>query len=153
MVPGEFVLRIETPVAPDRAWARVWDLGRHSEVIPLTTVALTGGATTLGPGAEFCARTELGPVGVDDTMRVLAWEPPTTAGGCAVVAKTGSTIGGRVEVTFSAAHDGGTRITWRQQVELPWLPSPLSGLEGAAARAVALGYRMVLRRLLVMAQP
>lgn len=144
---GDFVVRVETPLAPEQAWARVWDLDRHTEVIPLTTVTLESPATRLGVGARFCGRTAVGPVGFDDPMRVLVWEPPTTAGGRAVVDKTGSVIGGGIEVMFTPVA-GRTRVTWRQHVELPWLPSPLSGLERLAARTVAPGYRMVLGRLL-----
>lgn len=146
---GEFVVVVETPLTPAQAWARVWDLERHTAVIPLTTVTIHPPATALAAGARFCGRTTLGPIGFDDPMQVLVWEPPTTGGGRAVVAKTGTVIGGRIEVTFAPDTGGGTRITWRQHVELPWLPSPLSWLEHPAARLVAPGYRMVFNRLLV----
>lgn len=147
-MPGEFVLQVDAPLAPEQAWARVWDLDRHSEVIPLTTVTLRGGATALAAGVEFCGRTALGPVGFDDPMRVDAWEPPTTAAGHAVVTKTGRVIGGRIEVTVAPVAGGATRTTWRQQIELSWLPSPVSWVEHLAARFSAPGYRWVLRRLL-----
>lgn len=146
-VAGEFVVEVEAPMAPAQAWTRVWDLDRHTAVIPLTTVGPVPPATRLGVGAEFCGRTGLGPLGFDDPMRVVVWEPPTTGAGRAVVAKTGSVIAGGIEVTFTP-DAGRTRITWRQHVELPWLPSRLSGAERLAARLVAPGYRMVLRRLL-----
>lgn len=144
---GEFVVEVDTPMAPAQAWACVWDLDRHTEVIPLTTVETVPPASHLGVGTEFCGRTGLGPVGFDDRMRVVVWEPPTTGAGRAVVAKTGSVIAGGIEVAFTP-HAGRTRITWRQHVELPWLPSRLSGAERLAARLVGPGYRMVLRRLL-----
>lgn len=147
-MPGEFVVRVDTPLAPAQAWARLWDLDAHTAVIPLTTVSLRGGATALATGVEFCGRTGIGPVGVDDPMRVLVWEPPSATAGRAVVAKTGNVIGGRIEATAAPVADGGTRITWRQQVELPWLPSPVSGVESLAAGVAAPGYRMVLHRLL-----
>lgn len=148
-MPGEFVLRVDTPLAPDQAWARVWDLGRHTEVIPLTRVALDPPAAELRAGAGITARTALGPLALDDTMRVDEWRPPADdTAGRAVVAKTGRAIGGHIEVTFGPVPDGGTRITWRQQLELPWLPSPLAWLERGAAVLAAPGYRRVLRALL-----
>ncbi|NYF98502.1 SRPBCC family protein [Janibacter cremeus] len=146
---ADFVVRVDTPLTPGQAWERVWDLDRHTEVIPLTTVTLQPPATRLALDAHFCGRTAVGPVGFDDPMRVVLWEPPTTGSGRAVVAKAGSVIGGRIEVTFVPVAGRGTRITWHQHVELPWLPSPLSWLERPAARLTALGYRMVLGRLLV----
>jgi len=89
-------------------------------------------------------------VGFDDPMRVLVWEQPGEGAGRAVISKTGSVIGGRIEVGIVPWADG-SRVTWCQYLELPWLPSPLSVLERLVARVVAPGYRMVLRRLL--AQP
>lgn len=148
VAPEQFVVRVETPLTPEQAWARVWDLDRHTEVIPLTTVTLEPPAAALAAGATFCGRTGIGPVGFDDPMRVVVWEAPTTGGGRAVVAKVGHVIAGRIETTFDPVAGGGTRITWRQQVELPWLPSPLSWLERPVAHLVAPGYRIVLRRLL-----
>lgn len=142
------MIEVEAPLTPAQAWARVWDLDRHTAVIPLTSVATTPPARPLGVGVEFCGRTGIGPLGFDDPMRVVVWEPPAAGVGRAVVVKTGSVIGGRIEVTFTPVTDGGALITWRQQVELPWLPSPLSWLEHPAARLVAPGYRLVLNRLL-----
>lgn len=146
-MPGEFVLRVDAPLTPEQAWTRVWDLDRHTEVIPLTTVTLEPPLRRLAVDARFCGRTALGPIGFDDPMRVDVWEPSTTGSGRAVVTKTGSVIGGRIEVTVAPAA-GTARITWRQRVEVPWLPSPLSWLERPAARLVAPGYRWVLGRLL-----
>lgn len=147
-MPGEFVVEVKTPLAPAQAWARVWDLDRHTAVIPLTAVATVPPGRALEAGVEFVGRTGAGPVGFDDPMRLAVWQPPTTGAGHAVVDKTGSMIGGRIDVTVTPVADGGTRIVWRQYVELPWLPSSLSRLEHPAARLVAPGYRMVLGRLL-----
>lgn len=147
-MPGEFLVTVEAPLAPTQAWDRVWDLDRHTAVIPLTTVTTIPPATELGVGARFRGRTGIGPLGFDDPMRVLVWEPPTTGAGRAVVVKTGAVIGGRIEVELVPTAGDRVLITWRQQVEVPWFPSPLSWLEHLAARLVAPGYRAVLRRLL-----
>jgi hypothetical protein len=146
---SEFVARVETDLAPAVAWDRMWDLDRHTTVIPFTRVALDPPATALAVGAGFTGRTALGRLGFDDTMRIEEWRPPTVAEpGRAVVVKTGRLLGGRMEVDVVPAGSGGTRITWRQQVALPWLPRPLRRLEWLAARVAAPGYRRVLRTLL-----
>lgn len=156
---SEFVVRLETVRQPLEAWERLWDLDRHTVVIPLTTVALDPPATTLGAGAGFTGRTAVGRVGFDDTMRVVQWRPPTAAeGGVAVVEKTSRLLGGRIEVSVAPRRpvgaapagpgDAGSQVTWRQSVKLPWLPSSLSVLERIAALGAGPGYRHVLRRLL-----
>ncbi len=145
---SEFIVRMASRHPPARAWARVWDLDRHTQVIPLTTVTPDPPDTALAEGVGFTGRTSLGPLAFDDMMRVTRWRPPTRAeGGHAVVVKTGRLLGGRIEVAVAPA-SGGSVLTWRQSVELPWLPSSLSWVEGLAARGAAPGYRAVLRRLL-----
>ncbi|MGO1165183.1 MAG: SRPBCC family protein [Janibacter sp.] len=150
---SEFVVRVETHLGPQAAWSRVWDLDRHTAVIPLTTVALDPPAVALAAGVGFTGRTALGPFGFDDTMHVDRWVPPTAdAGGVAVVVKTSRLVGGRIEMAVASTRDTpfarGSAIRWRQSVHLPWLPAPLRWLESLAVRAAAPGYRMVLRRLL-----
>ena len=145
---SEFIIRHESRHPPARAWAQLWDLDRHTQVIPLTTVTLDLPATELTEGAGFTGRTALGPLGFDDTMTVTEWHPPTAdEGGHALVVKTSRLLGGQIDVVVEPAA-GGSAITWRQGVVLPWLPSPLRWLEGLAARVAAPGYRTVLRRLL-----
>lgn len=146
---SEFVVRLESDLAPAVAWERMWDLDRHTTAIPFTRVGLDPPATALAVGAGFTGRTAFGRVGFDDTMRIEEWCPPTGAEpGRAVVVKTGRLLGGRIEVGVDPAGSGGTRITWRQRVALPWLPGPLRRLEWVAARLAAPGYRRVLRTLL-----
>lgn len=145
---SQFVVQVETELEPQVAWARLWDLDRHTVVIPLTTVALDPPALAMAAGAGFTGRTGIGRFGFDDTMRVDVWEPPATGEGRAVMTKTGSLIGGQIVVSFAPSGGGKTQITWRQDVELPWLPSRLSVLERIAARVAAPGYRWVLRTLL-----
>ncbi len=149
------MVRLESDHGPAESWRRLWDLDRHTAVIPLTRVTLLPPATALGEGATFCARTALGPLGFDDPMRVVSWRAPDAArepagvrDGHAVIDKTGSLIGGRIKVRVVPTAAGGAWVTWRQHVELRWLPSPLSWVERPVAGVVALGYRAVLRRLL-----
>ena len=143
-----FVVDVGTPLPPEVVWARLWDLQRHTEVIPLTTVTTVPAGAALRSGVEFCGRTGLGPLGFDDTMRVTQWRPPTgNDHGLAVVEKTGRVLGGRIRAEVT--RDGsGSRIRWRQDLRLPWLPASLRPLESVAARLAAPGYRQVITRLL-----
>lgn len=143
---SHFVVEVETGAPPAVAWARIWDLDAHTRVIPLTRVALDPPARELGEGAGFTGRTGMGRLAFDDQMWVLAWSPPTTdEGGRALVEKTGRLVGGRIEVRVDPLRTG-SRIVWRQRLELPWLP--VRPLEALAARLAAPGYRWVLRTLL-----
>lgn len=136
-------MSVETEHPPAETWARLWDLDRHTAVIPLTTVTPHPPATRLGAEAGFTGRTALGPLGFDDVMRVARWAPPESA----TVVKVGRVVGGRIEVTVVPLRHG-SRVTWRQTVRLPWLPRPLRWVEALAARVMAPGYRRVIRTLL-----
>ena len=140
---SSFVVSAETGHAPAETWARLWDLDRHTAVIPLTTVTPHPPATRLGAGAGFTGRTALGPLGFDDVMRVETWAPPESA----TVVKVGRVVGGRIEVTVAPLRHG-SRVVWRQTVQLPWLPARLRWVEALAARVVAPGYRQAIRTLL-----
>lgn len=148
MSRARFRIDLEVALAPEVAWARLWDLERHSEVIPLTRVSADPPAHVLAQAVEFRGRTGVGPLVFDDTMRVDQWRPPVDdEGGHAVVGKTGRLLGGRIVVDVDPVATG-SRVTWCQSMSLPWLPTRLQWLESIAARAAAPGYRMVLRRLL-----
>lgn len=143
-----FRIDVESTLSSETAWERLWDLQRHSVVIPLTTVTLDPPATALAQDVEFRGRTGLGPLGFDDTMRVTHWQPPSDGSpGRAVMEKTSRVLGGRIEVDIIGAGSG-SRVSWHQELRLPWLPSPLRALERVAAMLAAPGYRQVIRRLL-----
>jgi hypothetical protein len=91
--------------------------------MPLTTMRLD--AETPRPGWGFAARSALGPVGFTDPMLVTAWEPPGERdGGRFRVVKTGRVLGGRVDVRV-APRPTGSRIEWRQDLVVRFLPPVL----------------------------
>lgn len=130
-----FELELLVPGPPDEVWDRLWDLGRHTEIVPLTVVR--------GPvphqGSTFVARTAVGPVGFDDVMEVRTWDPPHRA----VVAKVGRVLGGSIEARL-VADPAGTRLLWRQEVAATGVPDVLARLVVPAVRA---GYRKALRQI------
>lgn len=130
-----FEIDLLVPGHPEDVWVRLWDLGRHTAAVPLTTVH--GGS--LGPDATFTARTGVGPVAVDDDMHVLEWEPPHHA----VVDKTGRVLRGTIEVDLRPA-GADTRLRWRQRFGAAGVPDALARLAAPAVRAA---YLRALRRI------
>lgn len=120
---------------PADVWARLWDLDRHTAAIPLTTVH--GG--TLGLDASFSARTALGPLGFDDDMEVVRWEPPHQA----AILKTGAVLRGTIEVDLRPAGQD-TRLRWRQTYGAAWVPDALARYAAPLVRAA---YLTSIRRL------
>lgn len=114
-----FELELLVPGPPDEVWDRLWDLGRHTEIVPLTVVR--------GPvphqGSTFVARTAVGPVGFDDVMEVRTWEPPRRA----VVVKVGRVLGGTIVARLVPDGAGGTRLHWRQEVAATGVPDHQPG--------------------------
>lgn len=118
------------PVA--ETWRRLTDWQSHSDHIPLTAVSVDG----QGLGAVFTARTSVGPVGFDDPMEVVGWDPPRSpdsggthafgAGWCRIE-KRGRVMVGWAELSVEPAGDG-SLVTWREDVAVRgtdrWLGLP-----------------------------
>lgn len=142
---ASFAITLTAGVTPDHAFLRVLDLRAHDRIIPFTRVSPAVPAEELRAGYRFVARTGIGVLGFDDPMRVESVsvhgpsEPAT-----AVLVKEGRVIQGRVRLQITPM-SGGSRLTWHQQVRLPWLPG---FLQTPAARVLRFGYRRMLTRLL-----
>ncbi|WP_415854271.1 hypothetical protein [Sinomonas sp. G460-2] len=148
-----FEFRLDTPLAPLTAWARILDLRAHDRLIPFTHI--TEGmvaADELRPGHRFVACTMLGGVGFrgrrlgfNDVMTVEEIEPPTGAtGGHARIVKSGKLIAGGVMVSVTPRASGST-VRWVQDFGLARFPAAV----GRAASWIApFAYRSALRRLL-----
>jgi len=126
---AEFWFDVLVPGSPEQVWARLWDLDRHTAAIPLTTTL--GGP--LGAGADFVARTRLGPLRVDDEMHVREWEPHHRA----VVDKVGRPLGGRITATLRPAGPD-TRVRWEQRYAVTGVPDALAALAAPVVRAAYL---------------
>lgn len=114
-------IRRGTRLTAAESWARVTDWARHSKAVPLTTVRLAG-AERSRVGAYVVARTGVGLVGVNDLMEITRWEPPGEDGrGFCRLEKRGRLVRGWAELEVRPA-DGGSRVTWREQVLLARLP-------------------------------
>lgn len=112
---------------PGQTWAAVTDFEGHGQAMPLSHVLCEPRAPhspTLG--WRFIARTRLGPVTMDDPMRITRWNPPGTDGIALFrVDKVGPILGGWA-VVLVRPDNGGTSVRWTQHVR-PRLRLPPPG--------------------------
>jgi hypothetical protein len=142
---AHFEATVQVTVGADRVWARLVDWPAHGRWVPLTTVRVLSPSPT-GIGARFVGRTGIGPLGFDDPMTVVVWQPPEDggAGVCEVVKQGRVLLGGaRLEVTPT---EGGSRVIWSEDVELApvRLTRPVGPLLAAAGR---LGFTRALQAM------
>ena len=130
-----FEITRSVPVGVRECWLRVTDWPRHSALVPLTKVAaVCGGATALG--SVVTARTAVGPLGFDDPMEVVVWQPPTAqAPGRLRLEKRGSVVLGWAEIEVRA--DGaGSLLRWREEIRLRGVPAPLNAVLAGGGRRI-----------------
>jgi hypothetical protein len=98
-----------------------------------------------GVGARFVGRTSIGPIGFDDPMAVVEWQPPEGAadGRCRLV-KHGRRVMGWAEITVSA-RPRGSQVVWAEEISVRGMPSFADSLTGR------IGSRLFLRTLRKMA--
>ncbi|WP_053639355.1 SRPBCC family protein [Streptomyces sp. NRRL F-4707] len=131
-----FSLNRTVPLAPDEAWRRLTRWERHGDTVPLTRVT----AAPPGPtrrGTLIVARTGAGPLAFDDPMEVTVWQPPygDTPGRCRMD-KRGRVVRGWAELDVRPAPGGGARVGWREELDVPLLPSLLDGVLARSGRLV-----------------
>ncbi|MEU8574191.1 SRPBCC family protein [Streptomyces asoensis] len=131
-----FQLERTVLLSPDDAWRRLTDWPAHGDVVPLTRVTVV----TRPPAREgtvFVARTGLGPLGFDDRMEVTVWQPPSDGGpGRCRLDKRGRVVLGWAEIEVRPEPGGRTRVVWREDVRVRFLPSLFDPLLATAARAM-----------------
>lgn len=129
-------------------WAALVDWPEHGRWAPLTKV-WTVTPRPDGVGAAFVARTGIGPLGFDDPMTVVAWEPPggdapqDTPGRCEV-AKSGRVVHGRAWFTVTPRPGSVARVVWDEDVTVS--PRRITRFAGPVlALAGRLGFTATLR--------
>ena len=135
-------------------WRRLTDWPQHGRWIPFTRVGLLTPHPD-GVGARFVGRTALGPVGFDDPMEVVRWQPPAgdeagdEAGVCDVV-KQGRLLAGRARFEVLPVGPARSVVTMTEDVELALLlrTGPLLRLVRLADPLVAALMRPGLTRVL-----
>jgi hypothetical protein len=105
-------------------------------VVPLTRVTATPPPPT-GEGTVVVARTGVGPLAFDDRMEVTVWRPPADGEpGLCRLEKRGRVVLGWAEIEVRPGPGGRTRVLWREEVGVRFLPGVFDPLLGAAARAM-----------------
>ncbi|MCM2430345.1 SRPBCC family protein [Streptomyces sp. RKAG337] len=129
------LIRIErsSPLPVEEVWRRLTHWERHAAHVPLTSITVTTPPPTR-LGTVFVARTGLGPVGFDDPMEVVRWEPPAPGGtGRCRLEKRGTVVVGWAEIDVGA-RDTGSRIVWREDLRVRRLPRLFDGLTVRSGR-------------------
>ncbi|MGW0993926.1 SRPBCC family protein [Streptomyces sp. NPDC002520] len=142
-----FTLERTAPLTLDEAWRRLTDWPRHGDVVPLTRITvLTPGPT--GTGTRFTARTGIGPLGFEDPMEVTVWLPPRDdEPGLCRLEKRGRVVLGWAEIEVRPGPGGRSRVVWREDLRVRFLPRFLDGVvEGAARSLFGRAVNRLLRR-------
>ena len=130
---SSFSVTREVRAPAGELWDLIVDWPRHAAWVPLTQMRVDehGGH---GVGATLVARTQLGPIGFDDLMRVVAWRPPQEPAGVGRVriVHEGGVVGGVAEIEVRPVTANRCVVTWWEDVDL------LPGLPPGPAKVVAL---------------
>jgi hypothetical protein len=137
---------IEVDAPAEAVWAYVTDWERQGEWMLGTRVRVTGGDGR-GAGTTLRAVTGLGPLGVVDTMEVVAFTPPSgEQPGRAAVRHTGRVIRGEGYFEVVPLGPQRCRFTFTELIDLPL--GALGRLGWPLARPVVkAGFAASLRRM------
>lgn len=130
---------IEAP--PEVVWDAVTDWASQSDWMMATRITRAP-REAAGVGDQIEAFTGIGPIGVRDPMTVTEWDPPRRC----VVQHTGAVVRGPGILEVVALPQGGTRLVWIEELDLPL--GVVGRLGWPLARpAVIWGFRRSLRAL------
>jgi hypothetical protein len=135
------------PLPLDEAWRRLTTWPRHADAVPLTRVRVLTPEPT-GVGTRFVARSGIGPLAVDDVMEVTVWRPPADGeGGLCRLEKRGRVVRGWAEIEVRPGPGGRSRVVWREELRVRFLPRAFDGvLEATARRMFGRAANRLLRR-------
>ncbi|WP_330460566.1 SRPBCC family protein [Streptomyces sp. NBC_00820] len=131
-----FTLERTVPLPLDEAWRRLTDWPRHGDVVPLTHVTvLTPGPTR--EGTRVVARSGIGPFVFEDPMEVTLWHPPADGEpGLCHLEKRGRVVLGWAAIEVRPGPGGRTRVLWREDLRIRFLPGAFDGVVEGTARTV-----------------
>ncbi|MFF8392711.1 SRPBCC family protein [Streptomyces sp. NPDC016172] len=142
---ANILLERTVPLSLDEAWRRITQWPRHGEAVPLTAVRVEPPEPTR-EGTVVVARSGTGPLGFDDPMEVTVWQPPEDgAVGMCRLEKRGRVVLGWAELEVRPGPGGRTRVIWREEIRVRFLPSLFDGVVRRSSRYV---FGRALNRLL-----
>ncbi|MEW2131224.1 SRPBCC family protein [Streptomyces sp. NPDC005435] len=131
-----FTLERTVPLPLPEAWRRLTDWPRHADVVPLTRVEVVTPPPT-GVGTRFVARTGVGPLTFDDPMDVTVWRPPVDdEPGLCRLEKRGRVVLGWAEIEVRPGPGGRTRVVWREELRVGFLPRSFDGVTTSVAQSM-----------------
>lgn len=131
-----FLLERTAPLPLDEAWRRLTQWRRHGDVVPLTRVTVIPPAPTR-VGTLVVARSGIWPLAFADPMEVTVWRPPTdTEAGLCRLEKRGRVVTGWAEIEVCPGPGGRSRVVWREELAVAFLPRLVDPLLGAVGRSM-----------------
>ncbi|MFI8347294.1 SRPBCC family protein [Streptomyces sp. NPDC085596] len=131
-----FTLERTVPLSLDETWRRLTDWPRHGDVVPLTRMTVTTPPPT-HVGTRILARSGVGPLVVDDPMEVTVWCPPLDdEPGLCRLEKRGRVVLGWAEIEVRPGPGGRTRVLWREELRVSFLPRAFDGVVTGAAQSM-----------------
>ncbi|PYC78708.1 Immediate-early protein 2 [Streptomyces tateyamensis] len=134
---ARFVLTRRSPLTAEACWDRLTDWPRHGDRVPFTTVRADHGSGRQ-VGDTILARTRVGPLAFDDPMEIvdLVAPGPGRDGSCRLE-KRGRVVRGWAELTVRRLHpEGGTEVTWTEQISIACFPRAVDPVVACSGRAV-----------------
>ncbi|MFI8891250.1 SRPBCC family protein [Streptomyces paradoxus] len=142
---ANFLLERTVPLPLDEAWRRITRWQRHGDAVPLTVVRVVPPGPTR-QGTLVVARSGAGPLVFDDPMEVTVWQPPRDgATGLCRLEKRGRVVLGWAELEVRPGPGGRSRVVWREEIRIRFLPSLFDGVVRRSSRYV---FGRALNRLL-----
>lgn len=131
-----YLLERTVPLSLDEAWRRLTEWPRHAQAVPLTRIRVTPAGPT-HEGTLVVARSGIGPLSFADPMEVTVWQPPgdDTPGRCRLE-KRGRVVMGWAEIEVRPGPGGRTRVLWREELAVRFVPGGLDGVVERTARYV-----------------
>ena len=131
-----YLLERTVPLSLDEAWRRLTEWPRHAQAVPLTRIRVTPAGPT-HEGTLVVARSGIGPLSFADPMEVTVWQPPgdDTPGRCRLE-KRGRVVTGWAEIEVRPGPGGRTRVLWREELAVRFVPGGLDGVVERTARYV-----------------
>lgn len=135
-----FALDRTVDLAPEKAWAMLIDWPGHADWVPMTTVDIDPDDPN-----RFTAWSGIGRrLALEDRMVTVEQSFDGESGRC-LVHKLGPILTGEAEFTVVPGATAGTSVVhWREDVHVPYLPGPLSGVTG---RVGALLFKQAIGRM------
>ncbi|MEU4107848.1 SRPBCC family protein [Streptomyces sp. NPDC027717] len=131
-----FTLERTVPLSLDEAWRRLTDWPGHGDLVPLTRITVATPPPT-GVGTRVVARTGVGPLLFDDPMDITVWCPPLDdEPGLCRLEKRGRVVLGWAEIEVRPGPGGRTRVLWREELRVSFLPRAFDGVVTSVAQTM-----------------